>query len=497
MVKQQFSSIAKEHDCKGVSKSRARASKINASTAYDTCREQLSPFGGLLALIKFLDLIKFKQLVHEVYCPPRRRPLLGDYGMLAGVLMLLFIGFNRLWHFTYVRLDSLLCGVFHLNRLPAASTYWRYVDSLGINQANSLVKLMRSLRQRIWTLCELRYHRLHINLDTTVETLYGHQQGGRKGHNPSHRGKKGYRPVLAFIEQTRECLLGRLRKGETLSGAEAAAFILKLKRQLPAGTQRVLLRADGEFFSWDAVAAATQQGFEFIFGIRACRLAFDNRRWHRPHKRAAAEYNSCLYQPMGWSQPYCFVAMRIPKEQAAKNAEAHPQQPLFDEDRFTYRVFCTNLQTSAHKAIAIYDRRADVENLIGEAKREGLDAIPSAKFNTNSAFFQLVLLAYNIWRYFKLLAQMSLETEEKPDIRVTAPTPMRGLHTHTNRIGRLRLLLIAAKVVFSSNRNKLRYSMHDARTPTMMGFLKFLDRLRSRPWPWRANQAMCDQPMIA
>ena len=266
MVKQQFCSIAKTHDCKGFSNGGARASKINASTAYDTCREQLSPFGGLLALIKFLDLIQFEQLVHEHYRPPGRRPIMGDWGMLAGILMLLFIGFNRLWHFTYVRLDSLLCGFFQLDRLPAASTYWRYVDSLGINQANSLVKLMSGLRQRIWQLCDLRFHRLHINLDTTVETLYGHQQGGRKGHNPSHRGKKGYRPVLAFIEQTRECLLGRLRKGETLSGAEAAAFIHKLKRQLPAGTYRVLLRGDGEFLSWDSVAAATQEGFQFIFG---------------------------------------------------------------------------------------------------------------------------------------------------------------------------------------------------------------------------------------
>ena len=493
MVKQQFSSTAETINCKGFSKPSARSSKINASTAYDTCREQLSPFGGLLALIKFWDLIQFKQLVDKHYRPPRRRTILGDWGMLAGVLMLLFIGFNRLWHFTYVRIDSLLCGFFQLERLPAASTYWRYVDSLGINQANSLVNLMSGLRQRIWQLCDLRFHRLHINLDTTVETLYGNQQGGRKGHNPSHRGKKGYRPVLAFIEQTRECLLGRLRKGETLSGAEAVAFIHKLKRQLPEDTQRVLLRGDGEFLSWDSVVAATQEGFQFIFGNKSCQPVFDPRRWYRPRKRSPVEYNSCLYQPMGYGHPCRFVAMRIPKEPAAKNA----QQSLFDEDRFTYRIFCTNLHTSAHKAIAIYDRRADVENLIGEVKREGLDAIPSAKFNTNAAFFQLVLLAYNIWRYFKLIAQQSREAEAKTSIPVATSSPMRGLSTHTNRIGRLRLLLIAAKVVFSSNRNKLRYSIHDARTPTMIGFLRFLDRLRSRPWPWRVHKTTGDQPMLA
>ncbi|MDP7354297.1 MAG: hypothetical protein QGE94_04380, partial [Desulfobacterales bacterium] len=62
----------------------------------------------------------------------------------------------------------------------------------------------------------------------------------------------------------------------------------------------------------------------------------------------------------------------------------------------------------ALKVIAKYDKRSDVENLVGEAKREGLDAIPSDKFKNNYAFFQIVMLAYNIWRYMKILAHQSI-----------------------------------------------------------------------------------------
>jgi hypothetical protein len=57
--------------------------------------------------------------------------------------------------------------------------------------------------------------------------------------------------------------------------------------------------------------------------------------------------------------------------------------------------------------IAEYDKRADVENLVGESKREGLEAVPSAKFKNNYAYFQIVMLAYNIWRYFKMMAEIS------------------------------------------------------------------------------------------
>jgi hypothetical protein len=38
-------------------------SKINASTLYETCSEQLSPFGGLLAM----HLLGFEQLFHSAY----------------------------------------------------------------------------------------------------------------------------------------------------------------------------------------------------------------------------------------------------------------------------------------------------------------------------------------------------------------------------------------------------------------------------------------------
>ena len=50
-------------------------------------------------------------------------------------------------------------------------------------------------------------------------------------------GKKSYRPVLCFIEETRGYLIGKLRKGETISGKEAATCIAKIKNHLPGCVQ--------------------------------------------------------------------------------------------------------------------------------------------------------------------------------------------------------------------------------------------------------------------
>jgi hypothetical protein len=146
-----------------------------------------SVFGGLLGLVKFLDLVKFREIFEGFYKPPERMPEMGHYQMVYGLLFLLFIGFTRVWHFLYIQFDAVVCGVFNRVKLPYVTTYWRYVDSLGINQGMSLLMVMSAFRERVWQLCGLSYSTIHINIDTTVETIYGSQQGGRKGHNPKNR----------------------------------------------------------------------------------------------------------------------------------------------------------------------------------------------------------------------------------------------------------------------------------------------------------------------
>jgi hypothetical protein len=122
---------------------------------------------------------------------------------------------------------------------------------------------------------------------------------------------------------------------------------------------------------------------------------------------------------------------------------------------YTYRIFCTNLGIKAHQVIEQYDKRADVENLVGEAKREGLGPVPSAKFKNNYTFFQLVMLAFNIWRYLKPMAS----SNEGVDQQEPEQTVSDSIASNTIRIARLKLLHIAAKVVKDKNRDKLKYSI--------------------------------------
>lgn len=127
--------------------------KITPDTPYTQCSERLTAFGGLLALVKFLDLIEFEPAFAQHYVHPQRETKLGGYRMVLGMLMLVFIGFQRLGHFTAVRTDPMVCGILRVAVLPAVSTFWRYLGSLTIVQSAALLRLGGALRAKVWALC--------------------------------------------------------------------------------------------------------------------------------------------------------------------------------------------------------------------------------------------------------------------------------------------------------------------------------------------------------
>jgi len=65
---------------KGKGPEKERLLRITAETPYGECRERLTAFGGLLALVKFLALIGFEEAFKAYYVHPRREPKLGVIG---------------------------------------------------------------------------------------------------------------------------------------------------------------------------------------------------------------------------------------------------------------------------------------------------------------------------------------------------------------------------------------------------------------------------------
>lgn len=475
MVKSKRENSVKSIEKQGKFESARDSAKINADTKYELCDSRMTAFGGLQALIKFLDLVNFKEVFDQHYCSPSRKPELGCYKMILGFLLLLFIGFARIGHILYIREDPLICGILEVKILPAISTFWRYLKSLGINQSHAMLNISAELRSRVWQTCSLSYDTICINVDTTVSTVYGNIEGAHKGHNTKHRGKKGLRPVFMFIEETREFLCGTQRAGTTMTDAEMAQLIYDIKKYLPPSVKRVLVKGDAEFIGGETIKACIARGYKFIFANKRCAAKFDDQSWY---KWKDYDYNETMYQPKDWEEACRFVVMRIREDQ--KNDR---QLEMFD--KFMHRVFATNITDKPHTVIKTYDRRATIEGMIKEAQQEGILAIPSRRFLSNMAFFQIVMFAYNVWRWMKLVAGKQI-TESQPieDNKGTKDIFEIPIVNHTIRIARLKMLFIAAKLATHERETKLKYSEHDARSSGLINFMEYLDRKRNEIRPW-------------
>jgi len=465
MVKSRRKNNRKRGQKQGENEGRGKARKIRASTRHGYTDEYLSPDGGLLPLVKLWDALKFEDLFKKIYIEPGRQTEYGSLFFIKGLLVLLFIGFCRVNHFAYINGDPLLLGILGVDHLPVVSTFWRYVQSLGQNQGLSLLRISAALRERTWKSLNRIYDHIHIDIDTTVETVYGMIQGARKGHNPQHRGKKGLRPVLAFIAETKEYLAGNFRRGETISGQEVARFILSFKKLIPGCVRQVIIRADAEFYSWAAVKACLRRGYGFIISAKRTHPPFDPAGWYSVGRDKDVQYNDCLFQPIGWEKSCRFVAQRIPKEEKAISSGL-VQCELFEDDLYKYRIFVTSFAIQPHKVIRRYDGRAGAENLIGEAKREGLAAIPTKKFQSNKAYFQIVMLSYNLWR-----SMVGFASKQDQEQKIQ----------NTIHVSRLKLLFLAAKIASGGNRVRILYSNHLSGKDRLDQLITNLDTIRKTP----------------
>lgn len=471
-------SIAKQGDFATARNS----AKINADTRYELCGSRMTAFGGLLALTKFIDLVNFKEVFDTYYCSPSRKPELGCYRMVLGFLMLLFIGFARIGQIWFIREDPLVCGILGVGILPAISTFWRYLASLGLNQSRALLIISAELRSRVWQLCSLNYDMICINVDTTVSTVYGNIEGSRKGHNMKHRGKKGLRPVFLFIEETREYLCGTQRRGSTMTDQEMARLIREIKRYLPLCVKKVLVKGDAEFIGSETITACLECGYQFIFANKRCAASFNARQWYKWNDY---EYNETMYQPKDWEKECRFVVMRIREDQKGDR-----QLEMFEDNKYMHRVFATNLHWQPHTVIVTYDKRASIEGMIKEAQQEGILAIPSRRFLSNYAFFQIVMFAYNIWRWIKLVAGMqAIAADAEFDDQNDKTLFEYPIVNHTIRIARLKMLFLAAKIATHEDVTKVKYSEHDVRASGLIDFMKYLDIKRKEAKPWVALTA--------
>ncbi len=436
------------------------ANKIGADTRYDFGGGVLTPYGGLLPLAALLEKLEFEKLVQERMTVKRQPVSLSNAQFVLGTVLMFYLGFARLHHVKYVRDDEMLQEVLGSGGpLPVQSTFWRFLASLHLHNEGQLMGIDSEMVRRVWEAGRLQLERVHVDTDSTVNTVYGEQMGGRKAYNPGKKGKKSVQPLLSFVAETGECLRGKLHNGYTPTGEQMAEHITAALRSVPPSVPEVVARADAGFYCKEVVEAIEGLGDRYSYILSADKTSALLRTLEEADWKAwsgTAGVCEFWYEPMGWGRPRRFVAVRYRLEQEPSN-----QYQLFATEQWKYRVFVTNRRENKRAICREYDGRATAENYIKEGCNDAGFAVLSGRcFEANQNYLQMAILAYNSNRWLQLMALSPQQTYQRTQLRTS----------------RLRWVFIAAKLVLHEGRRWIRLSQTFVEKEL---FQQLMERLRS------------------
>lgn len=328
-------------------------------------------------------------------------------------MLSVWCGANRFEQGEVTRHDPVLKRLFGFKRMANFKAVMRLFNKFtqGTNES-----VMDSLYQ--WMFGQIAINGLTLDLDSTVMTRYGTQEGAARGYNPSKRGRASHHPLMAFVADTRMIANCWLRPGNSSSANNVQAFLANTLHRL--GDKRVcLLRADSGFSDAAFLDHLDQQQLHHIIAQRMNqplqRALVSAEGWWVLHDEKGKpvegiELTRFAYQANTWSKPRWVIGIRqhIEQRPAAKGKTLNlfADDPVIGKWRFSALV--TDLDLPAVAVWRLYRGRADCENRIKELKYDfAADSFNMKNFWATEVTLNTVMLAYNL---MSLLRQVLLKT---------------------------------------------------------------------------------------
>ena len=386
-------------------RNRTRSVKIS-STAHG-----LTSQAGLIPVVKYLDRIGFEKTVKQSI--PHQRGDNADYQLSDGILLTLvgmIGGATSMAKVTTVWADTVLRKIAGWLKIPVETTILRIFKEVSEAQISQFEALTHTLRGQHWRRLlragksKVGLRPVHwIDVDSTVDTVCGRQEGSAKGFNPKKKGARSFHPQIAFLAETKEILQAWFRTGSAYTSNGIVEFTRQLLAHLP-NRMRIIFRADSGYFVGDLLELLDTRGHGYLIKVKLRNLValLTAQSWTAIKSQPGWEQCTFQYQCGGWSRTRQLVAVRMKKPKQGAEPQSDLWEATIEYDYFCYVTTEPLAPWQAHKK---YGERATCETWIEEAKAQmGLGKIRTDKFLANAALFHCAVLAYNTVRW---MAQLS------------------------------------------------------------------------------------------
>lgn len=351
-------------------------------------------FGGAGLIWQFLDLVGVPTLLTDKLAP-HEKARHAKYSLASEVLVLLLgrmLGLSRIADFSLVEEDPLLTRLLRLPKLPDVTILYKELVRLAIAPVRAALQALHEHVVRLNIGGDVI-----LDIDSTVETVYGQQEGAAVGYNPTKRGRASFHPQLCFDGLTRTLLDAELRPGNTVSSTGLNETVTRVLDGVLADRHVRLVRGDRGYGNEEFMHLLETRALSFILKItptkplRAWSDGLSYRQIGTTPCGDVLEIASGTYQAGTWSRVRRVVVVR-------ERAQARPQGqflvlPVVSDEQFLATTEAWDAEDIFHS----YNHRCTSETSIRTLKEDwSLDAFSSARFAANAVDMLLKCVAYNL-----------------------------------------------------------------------------------------------------
>jgi hypothetical protein len=374
--------------------------------------KEITAWGGMALMKRMLDHLEFEEALSQAGFPaPGSNRGYSPVQLITQFMLSVWCGANRFEHGEVTRHDPVLKRIFGFARMAnfkaVMRLFRRFTPSSNETVMDNLYR---------WLFGNIAINGITLDLDSTIMTRYGHQEGAARGYNPTKRGRLSHHPLMAFVSETTMIANCWLRSGNASSANNAQGFLANTLHRL--GDKRVaMLRADSGFSDNAFLDYVEQQGLHYAIALRQTQplqraLVDAGREGHgwwplkddRGHIVPGIELTRFRHQPDCWSKPRWVTGIRQHIKQRdearGKNLSLFADDPIIGQYRFSAIV--SDLDLPAEVIWRTYRGRANCENRIKELKYDfAADSFNMKDFWATEATLNTVMLAYNLMSLFR------------------------------------------------------------------------------------------------
>ena len=420
--------------------------------------KQVTPFGGMSLMKRFVDKLGIREKLEELPLPKRgsNRSYQASQ-VIESFWLSIWTGASRYIHADWLRYDKTLQKIFGWSSMPSQSTYSRFFGKFSQKRNTEVFPKIQK-----WFLEQIQIERITLDLDSTVITRYGEQEGSAKGYNPRKRGRNSHHPLMAFISQTRMVANAWLRPGNTADNSNCEAFLEETYEKVLKEQEVGLLRADSGFYTDKILSYLESREQNYIIAVRMYpnikSMIYGIDDWVEICN--GIEVNQMHFSHTNKKERRYIVVRKQIKLRPKSSGK------LLFEDIPYYRYSCyvTNLDLPLDVVWNMYNGRADCENRIKELKEDfGLDNFCLKDFWATEASFRFIMIAYNIMSLFRFYA---LQSHNKSTLKTL----------------KVYCFALGAWTVNHSNKKVLKIALPVKRRPWMDGIFKQITNFNAPVW---------------